>query len=320
MPHRDSRKAFPMNNDHERVIWMMMPGGNRAMIDKSIRYGPDVIIPCLEDGVSYTDRDKQEARSILREALVDSSFTERDILVYPRINHPSGPYWTDDIAAMIETEASGFVIPKTESADEVRVVVDEIASAEESAGLKEGSIRIIAMIETARGVLRAEEIATSHPRVRGVLFGREDYSASVGLMRRHADSLAEISPELLFAKSTVVTAAQAAGIEAIDGAAFTLHDQTYIDRDASLTARLGFTGKLAAHPAHVDGIRRGFTPDPDDIAVAQQMVQVEQSSEAAGTAAVAGVAGMEVTPPVIAQAKLLLQRAAWSERSYARIG
>lgn len=308
-----------MTDTSERVIWLMMPGGDRALIDKSMRYGPDAITPCLEDGVAYDPDHKRRAREVLREALSEGRFAAQDILVYPRINHPTGPYWIDDITALIDTEAGGLVIPKTESGEQVRAVADEVAKAEAAAGREEGSIRIVAMIETARGVLRAEEIAAADPRVRGLLFGREDYSASIGLMRRHTDSLAELSPELLYAKSAVVTAAQAVGVEAIDGAAFTLKDQSYIDRDASLTARLGFTGKLAAHPAHVAGIRRGFTPDPPDVEVAEKMVQLERDAEAAGLAAVGGVDGMEVTPPVVAQAKLLLRRAAWSERSHARI-
>ena len=220
---------------------------------------------------------------------------------------------------LVQTEASGLVIPKTESGDEVREVVKFLEAAEAAAGRKVG-LKIIAMIETARGVMRAEDIASAHPRIRGVLFGREDYSASVGLMRRHKDSLAEISPELLYSRSQVITAAKSAGVEAIDGAAFTLVDHEYIKRDASLTARLGYTGKLAAHPAHVEGIRSAYTPDPEDLEVAHKMVELETSSAASGMAAVGGIAGMEVTPPVIAQAKLLIKRAKWVEENAKRGG
>lgn len=312
------RTTAPDTAHDDRVIWLMMPGGDRKMITKSLKYRPDVIIPCLEDGVAYDDEAKKASRAMLADTLGGTTFGSCDVLVYPRINHPSGPYWRADIDAVVGTEASGLVIPKTESADEVRGVAEYVAVAEARAGLPQGTIRIIAMIETARGVLRAEEIAGAHARVRGLLFGREDYSASVGLMRRHADSLGEGSPELLFARSAVVTAAQAAGVEAIDGAAFTLVDEDYINRDASLTARLGFTGKLAAHPAHVAGIRAAYTPDPDDLEVARQMIELERESAAKGTAAVGGVNGMEVTPPVIAQAKLLVRRATWAETGLER--
>ncbi|HEY8480302.1 MAG TPA: CoA ester lyase [Spirillospora sp.] len=313
-------KIPPTPPDDDRVIWLMMPGGDRNMIVKSLKYRPDVIIPCLEDGVAYDDEAKKAAREVLADVLGGDAFGSRDVLVYPRINHPSGPYWRDDVDVVVGTEATGIVIPKTESADEVRTVAEYVAAAEARAGRAEGAVRIVAMIETARGVLRAEEIASAHERVRGLLFGREDYSASVGLMRRHADSLAEGSPELLFARSAVVTAAQAAGVEAIDGAAFTLVDEEYIARDASLTARLGFTGKLAAHPAHVAGIRAAYTPDPGDLEAARKMLELERESAAAGTAAVGGVDGMEVTPPVIAQAKLLVRRAAWAEAGLRRGG
>ncbi|HEY0639909.1 MAG TPA: CoA ester lyase [Pseudonocardiaceae bacterium] len=299
----------------QRVIWLMMPGGDIAMVEKSLKYRPDAVIPCLEDGVAYDPESKATARKALTEALSGDRFTSRDVLVYPRINHPSGPYWRDDIDAVVTTEATGLVIPKTESAADVRRVAEYLDTAD-----PDGRLRVVAMIETAAGVLRAQEIASSSPRVRGLLFGREDYSASVGLMRRHADSLAQLSPELLYARSAVVLAAAAAGIESIDGASFTLHDKDYIAADASLTARLGFTGKLAAHPAHVAGIRAGYTPEPADLAVAEQMVKLETDAHEAGGAALGGIAGMEVTPPVVAQAKLLLRRAEWSRANETRGG
>jgi citrate lyase subunit beta/citryl-CoA lyase len=308
-----------MKQKDMRVIWMMMPGSDSGLIKKSLKYRPDVIIPCLEDGVAYIPAAKQSARDSLKKDLSGTLFSEIDVLVYPRINHPSSEYWKLDIEMLVETEASGLVIPKTESGDEVREVVKFLEKIEAEKGRQVG-LEVIAMIETARGVMRAEEIASAHPRVRGVLFGREDYSASVGLMRRHKDSLAEISPELLYSRSQVVTAAKSAGVEAIDGAAFTLVDHEYIRRDASLTARLGFTGKLAAHPAHVEGIRTAYTPDPDDLAVAHAMIELETKSKESGVAAVGGISGMEVTPPVIEQAKLLVQRANWAEANASRGG
>jgi citrate lyase subunit beta/citryl-CoA lyase len=308
-----------MKSDEMRIIWMMMPSGDTGLIKKSLKYRPDVIIPCLEDGVAYTPEAKDQARASLKKDLSGTMCTDLDVLVYPRINHPSSDYWKADIEMLVQTEASGLVIPKTESGDEVREVVKFLEAAEAAAGRKVG-LKIIAMIETARGVMRAEDIASAHPRIRGVLFGREDYSASVGLMRRHKDSLAEISPELLYSRSQVITAAKSAGVEAIDGAAFTLVDHEYIKRDASLTARLGYTGKLAAHPAHVEGIRSAYTPDPEDLEVAHKMVELETSSAASGMAAVGGIAGMEVTPPVIAQAKLLIKRAEWVEENAKRGG
>jgi len=305
-------------SEDQRVIWMMMPGGDASMIAKSLKYQPDVIIPCVEDGVQYTPEAKVAARQVLIDELGGTRFTDADVLVYPRINHPSGPYWRDDIETVLRTEASGVVIPKTESAEDVRAVAEQLEAMELASGRSAAPLRIIAMIETPKGVLRAEEIAAAHPRVRGVLFGREDFSAAVGLMRRHEDSLREGSPELLYARGAVVAAAQAVGVEAIDGAAFTLTDMDYIMKDASLTARLGFTGKLAAHPAHVKGIRWGFTPTDEDLQLARQMVAVESHAEQSGDAAVAGVAGMEVTPPVVAQAKLLLRRAEWAEQNAKR--
>jgi citrate lyase beta subunit len=86
-----------------------------------------------------------------------------------------------------------------------------------------------------------------------------------------------------------------------------------MSRDAALTARLGFTGKLSAHPRHAQAIRQGFAPDADDVRAAQEMVTRGEAMVSEGSAPVFGVNGMEVTPPIIGQARLVLQRDAWAK-------
>ena len=122
-----------MKSDDMRIIWMMMPGGDTGLIKKSLKYRPDVIIPCLEDGVAYTPDAKDQARASLKKDLSGTMCTDIDVLVYPRINHPSSDYWKADIEMLIQTEASGLVIPKTESGDEVREVVKFLEAAEAAA-------------------------------------------------------------------------------------------------------------------------------------------------------------------------------------------
>lgn len=296
-----------------------MPGGDIPMVQKSARYAPDVIIPCLEDGVAYHPDAKDRARADLVKFLNDGAHKKAGIATFPRINHPSSPYWEDDVDALVEAGADGIVIPKAESVEEVRAVENRLSAVEAAAADRHEPLSVVVMLETARGVLRAAELAASTRRGVALLFGREDFSASIGLMRRHADSLAEGSPELLYARSQVVLAAQSAGLGSIDGASFTFADADYMNRDASLTARIGFTGKLAAHPAHVKAIQAGFNPDPADVAVAERIVALETDALARREAPVGGVDGMEVTPPIVDQARLLLERAEWAHRVKARL-
>jgi citrate lyase subunit beta / citryl-CoA lyase len=295
------------------IIWLMMPGGHREMVLKSVRYRPDTIVPCLEDGVRYDDASKKQARWTLTEAIPQVRAAAPGVGVFPRINHPTGEYWRADVDSLVGAGVDGIVIPKAEHADEVRAVADYLTEREAGAGVMTPA-QIVAMIETPKGLLAAESLAAADDRVVALLFGREDYSAAVGLMRRHRDSLREGSPELLYARSRVATVAQAYGIGAIDGASFTFVDQDYMRGDASLTARIGFTGKLAAHPAHVESIRYGFTPVDDDIAAAHEIVELERASAERGEAAVGAVRGMEVTPPIVEQARLLLRRAEWARQ------
>jgi citrate lyase subunit beta/citryl-CoA lyase len=299
----------------QAVIWLMMPGDDLKLVNKAANYAPDVIIPCLEDGVAYIESEKKKAREALAGFIRDGAHAARGIATFPRINHPSSPYWTEDVAAMVEAGADGVVVPKSETADEVRAVDAALAAAEKACGREIGSTALVVMMETAKGVSNADELSVAAERTVAFLFGREDFSASIGLMRRHADSLAEGSPELLFARSKVVLAAQAAGIGSIDGAAFTFVDEDYMNKDASLTARMGYTGKLAAHPAHVASIRRGFTPLDADLKIAADIVALEEAALAEGKAPIGGVAGMEVTPPIVDQARLLLARSEWSKNS-----
>lgn len=295
------------------VIWLMMPGGHREMVLKSVRYRPDTIVPCLEDGVRYDERSKRAARESLVGAIAEVRAAAPEVGVFPRINHPSGDYWRDDLDALVAAGIDGLVIPKTEHPDQVRAVAGQLARREAEAGTKRPA-EIVVMIETPKGLLAAERLATADHRVAALLLGREDYSAAVGLMRRHQDSLREGSPELLYARSQVATVAQAHEIGAIDGASFTFVDRDYMRADASLTARIGFTGKLAAHPAHVEAIRYGFTPVPEDLTAAEEIVELARTAEQQGEAAVGAVRGMEVTPPIVEQARLLLRRAEWADR------
>ena len=290
----------------------MMPGDSEKMIRKSADLRPDAIIPCLEDGVAYTDEAKAAARQLIVRLSQEVDWRSLNVLVYPRINTSNSRYWRDDISALVEGALDGIVIAKEESPDRVRDVDEFLAAEEERVGRSVGSIGLILMVETALGLHRTYELATASRRVEGLLLGREDLQASLGVMRRVSDSLASGSEELLYARGHFVAACKAAGKEAIDGASFVYDDPVYMLRDASLTARLGFTGKLSAHPKHIDSIRAGFAPEASDIQVASEMVERGEAMLADGVAPVFGVAGMEVTPPIVAQARLVLLRAEWA--------
>lgn len=296
-----------------RVVWHMMPGDKERLIRKAVEFRPDAVIPCLEDGVAYEPSAKHAARELLASLSAEINWAAEQILFYPRINRSNSEYWRDDIAVLLGGKPDGLVIAKEESPDRVRDVDAFLSEQERRTGRPEGSVPLIVMIETALGLHRAYELASSSPRVEGLLLGREDLSASLGIMRRHSEMVSSGHEELLFARSKFVLECKAAGKEAIDGASFTYSDEDYMTHDSSLAARLGFTGKLSAHPKHVAAIRRGFMPDSEDVEIARQMIELTEEYEKKGDAPVFGVAGMEVTPPIVDQARLILARAQWAE-------
>jgi citrate lyase subunit beta/citryl-CoA lyase len=301
-----------------RVVWHMMPGDSERMIRKSAELGVDAIIPCLEDGVSYSDAAKQAARELLVRLSTEIDWDANEVLFYPRINRSNSKYWRDDVTTLLEGRVDGLVIAKEESPDRVRDVDEYLTEAERRTGRPEGSIPLIVMVETALGLYRTYDLAAATPRVQGLLLGREDLSASLGIMRRHSEMISSNHEELLYARSKFVADCKAAGTEAIDGASFTFTHEEYMRYDSSLAARIGFTGKLSAHPAHIPAIRAGFNPDPEDVEIAREMLARGEEFEANGNAPVFGVAGMEVTPPIVDQARLLLARAASAEKGVAR--
>jgi citrate lyase subunit beta / citryl-CoA lyase len=292
-----------------RIVWHMMPGDSERMIRKSLEIRPDVIIPCLEDGVVYDPIAKQQARELLVRLSTEIDWQANGILYYPRINRSNSEYWRDDVLELMNGKFDGFVIAKEESPDRVRDVAEFITEQEQRLGRPVGELKLIVMIETALGLHRTYELASATDRVEGLLLGREDLSASLGIMRRLREIFESKHEELLYARSKFVAECKAAGREAIDGAPFTFQDEAYMLHDCGLAARLGFTGKLSAHPKHAEFIRKGFLPDPEDVAIARQIVDGAQEYVDRGEAPVFGVAGMEVTPPVVEQARLVVARA-----------
>ena len=294
------------------IIWHMLPGENERLLRKAADLQIDAVIPCLEDGTAYRHEAKQAARESIAKVRDEIDWAGLGIAFYPRMNRSNSPYWHDDVTALVEARVDGIIIAKEDSPDRVRDVCRWIGAEEDRNHLPVGSIPVTIMLETALGLTRCYELASSDPRVEAVMIGREDLSSDLGIFRRHAELLEGGNLELLYARSKVVADCRAAGKMALDGASLTFQDETYMAYDCALAARLGFSGKLSAHPRHVPAIRAGFSPLPEDIKIAQEMVDGAAAMWEAGTAPALGVAGMEVTPAVVPQALLVLERARWA--------
>ncbi len=282
---------------HARRALLYMPGDDRHKIEKAITLGVDCICMDMEDGVAMNR--KAEARSTIAKALQELDFGPSEKLA--RINAVGSGLESQDLNAVLPHRPDGIVIPKMEELGQIQWASEVIEAAELQNGWRVGSIRILVDVETARGILNLNEIA-SHPRLDALIFGGEDYAASVGATRTKE------ALELLYAREATVAAAAAYGLQAIDIVAIDFKDLDALHIESEFGAQLGFTGKQIIHPAQVEPVQKAFTPNDAAIAQAKRIVETFEASQAKGAGAYALV-GKMIDRPLLKNAQKVLERA-----------
>ncbi len=283
---------------HSRRALLYMPGDDRHKIEKAITLGVDCICMDMEDGVAVNK--KAEARATIAKALQELDFGKSEKLA--RINAVGSGMEREDIQAVLPYRPDGIVIPKMEELSQVHWASEMIEAAELHNGWPVGSIRLLVDVETAKGILNLKDIA-SHPRLDALIFGGEDFAASVGAVRTRD------ATELLFARQATVVAAAAFGLQAIDIVAIDFKDLGALRRESEFGAQLGFTGKQIIHPAQVGPVQAAFTPDDAAITYARRIVETFEASQAKGAGAYA-LDGKMIDRPLLKNAQKVLDRAA----------
>ncbi|MDP6239213.1 MAG: CoA ester lyase [Alphaproteobacteria bacterium] len=281
-----------------RRCLLFSPGDSERKITKAAQLEVDSIILDLEDAVCLSH--KAKARRTVAEALNTLDFGQSERLI--RINAPNTNLLTDDLDATAAAQPDGYVIPKVEAPEHVQSVSQALAKVEHRYGWAPGSIRLLALIETAKGIMNLGAIAQADERLDALLFGAEDLTADIGA-RRSSDDW-----EVFYARSAVVTAAAAYELQAIDTVFVTLNDLSALEVKCDFARQMGFDGKLAIHPRQVGVIQSTFTPSAAEIEKAQQLVQAFSEHESAGSG-VFEVDGKMVDLPVVRAAKRLLNQA-----------
>lgn len=281
-----------------RRALLFMPGDDRRKIEKGAALGVDAVIMDLEDGVALNN--KPAARETIRAALQEVDFGQTERLV--RLNPVGSPFHTDDLDATIDGHPDGYVLPKVESAAAVNEVDTWLAAAERARGWPENSIALLAIIETALGVVALREIAASCPRLAALIFGAEDLAGDIGAVRT-PDGW-----EVFYARSAVVLHAKAFGLQAIDTPFVHLDDESGLIAETEQALYMGYTGKLAIHPKQVAPIQHTFTPSAEEIARAQALIAAHDAHQAAGTG-VFQLEGKMIDMPMIRAAEAVIARA-----------
>lgn len=282
---------------HSRRALLYMPGDDWKKITKALTLGVDCICMDMEDGVALGQ--KAAARAAIARALQELDFGNSEKLA--RINSVGSGLERDDIEAALPYRPDGIVIPKVESYEQIEWGSETIAAAESEYGWPPGSIRMLVGVETARGILHLEEIA-SHPRLDAIIFGGEDFAASIGATRTRE------AVELLYARQAVVTACAAFDLQAIDIVTIDFRNLELVRAEAEFGAQLGYTGKQVIHPAQVEPVQAAFTPSDEVVAQAKRIVAGFEASQEAGRGAFA-LDGKMIDMPLLKNAQKVLERA-----------
>jgi citrate lyase beta subunit len=272
-----------------RRALLFVPADDPKKAAKAAASGADSVILDLEDGVA-ADR-KAAARKTAADSLANLDFGRSERLV--RINPVGSGLDAEDIEATLPARPDGYVIPKVESPQQIRDVALKTSLS---------PLPLLALIETARGVMNLKEIAGADPRLEALLFGAEDLASDMGAVRSTAGW------EALWARGAVVLVAAALSLQAIDTVFVDLQDEEGLRRESALACGMGYTGKMAIHPRQIPVIAAAFTPTDEEIARARRLVETHARHQALGTG-VFVLDGKMVDWPMVRAAERLLARA-----------
>jgi citrate lyase subunit beta/citryl-CoA lyase len=275
---------------------LFVPGSRPELFEKALASRADGVSFDLEDAVAESA--KSAARHQLATFLGQLPHTEKTLVV--RINGLDSAHYLADLEALAGTRVDIVNLPKVESAAQILQLVADLERIERMAP-SAANIRILANIESPRGLRLAADIACAHPRVMGLQLGFADLLEPLGINRREATVIRQI-------QLSVRMAAGEANIAAYDAAFAAIKDPQAYREEARYARGLGFTGKSCIHPTQIDMANEAFMPSAEEIDRAQRFVAAADEAEAAGVGAYQ-VDGQMVDAPFVVRARMILDQA-----------
>ena len=260
---------------HPRRSLLFMPGSNSRALEKARILAADAIILDLEDSVAPDA--KPLAREQIAKAIAEGGFGKREVWI--RTNAPDTPFWADDVKMAARAKPDAILVPKVSSVEELRAISASLRDAKAAP-----SIRLWAMIETARAVLHAEELAAAsrdvEPRLAGFVFGPNDISRETRI--RMQPGRAIMLPMIIHC----ILATRAYGLEILDGPYSDFSNVDGFNQECTQARDLGFDGKTLIHPGQIEACNVIFTPPAEEVVRARKIIAAFELPENAARGAI----------------------------------
>lgn len=275
-----------------RRSMLFLPGNNPNMLINGNCLGADAVIFDLEDAVAPDQKDA--ARILVRNTMKYMDFRGCEIIV--RINSIDTPYWKQDVSEILPYRPGLILLPKTCKASDVLEADAYMTQVEEALGMEKNTVGLMPLIETALGVENAFAIASASSRVKALFLGAEDLTADLQCKRTKEGR------EIEYARTRLVVAARAAGVDVYDTPFTDVNDDEGIVADATLAKSLGFTGKASISPRHVEVINSVFSPTQKDVDYAYEVMEAIELAKRQGKGAIS-LHGKMIDAPIVNRAK-----------------
>ena len=275
-----------------RRSMLFIPGNTPNLLINGNCLGADAVIFDLEDAVSPAEKDS--ARILVRNTMKYLDFRGIEIIV--RINSSDTDYWKKDLDEIMQYRPDLIMLPKSATADDILTVSSYMSETEKKYALADNTVKLMPLIETAMGVENAYSVASACERVAAIFLGAEDLTADLRCRRTKEGK------EIEYARSRLVSAARAAGVDVYDTPFIDVNDDEGIYLDAEHARSLGFTGKASISPRYVHVINEVFSPSQKDIDYAYEVMDAIRQAKEQGRGAIA-LHGKMIDAPIVARAR-----------------
>lgn len=276
---------------------LLVPGNKQKMLEKARTVNADAVILDLEDSVPVSE--KETARATVRAALEDGGYGPQVIL---RVNGFATGLTEDDLKGAFGPGVAAICLPRVAGLADTLQLAPLITEIEHLHGRKVGTVSIVGMIETARGMLHAFELAEGCLRVQALCLGGEDLVCDLGAVRT------QTGEELAHAQGRLILAARATAVVAIDTIWTDLSDMEGLRAQAQKARELGYSGKLIIHPDQVAPVHQAFTPTAKEVVHAQRVVEAFDAASKRGGGMIT-LDGHMIHGPTVARARETLKLA-----------